>query len=313
MSLPTIFVCGVTGTQGGTVARNLRVKGVKVHAVVRSPGSANAKAMETLGVKLWTGDYDNKDALESAMKDCSAAFLNLSPDLQDPGAELRRAKLIIDIAKAAGVKHFIYTSGPAVNALERLQYWDPNSIVGPVMLSKHAIEHETRTAGFKIWTILRPCNFMANYLKPLVSMQTGLVEHGRWSTGLERTSILPMVDTETIGRFACAAFLEPQDNENNKFHSQEIEIADEFLIPDQLLEKLSAATGRDLQAVYLTDDEISAQKVTNPFVSAQLMMRDIAQFVDLDRVRSWGIPLSNFDAFLEREKDRVVDTYLKAV
>ncbi|KAK5991120.1 NmrA-like family domain-containing oxidoreductase ptmS-like protein [Cladobotryum mycophilum] len=306
MSQPTVFVCGVTGTQGGSVARNLLVNNIQVHAIARDTASPNALAVQSLGVELWTGDFDNPETLAEPIKGCFAVFLNLNPDLVDKDGELRRAKGIINVAKQAGIKHLIYSSSFSVEEPGRFTHWDPNSLMARALHSKQAIESETSSAGFDYWTILRPGNFMSNFIQPMVRLQTGLVEHGRWSSALQESTRLPLVDPDTIGKFACTAFMNPA-----KFGSQEIEIMDEFLVPSQVLQKLSAATGRDLQPVYMSDEEIKAQKATNPFIMGQLLMRDMAQFVDLDKIKSWGIPLSSFDAFIEREKKRVNETYLQ--
>jgi hypothetical protein len=38
-------------------------------------------------------------------------------------------------------------------------------------------------------------------------------------------------------------------------------------------------------------------------------MRDLSQFVDMDKLKEWKIELGTFSEFLEREKNRVMETY----
>ncbi|KAJ6446825.1 NAD dependent epimerase/dehydratase [Purpureocillium lavendulum] len=307
MSKPTVFVCGITGTQGSAVASALTPHAVPLRALVRDPSTpAAAQLASKFGDNLTTihGDYDNEAALSDAMAGCNALFLNLSPDFTDPAAEARRAEALLAAARAAGVTHVIYSSGLSVNDPERLPHWDPKSFTAAVILSKAAIEDKVRRAGFPRWTILRPGNFMANYILPLVMMYPGLTTTGRWSTALLPDSILPMVDPVSIGAFVAAAVLD-----RPRFHEQEIEIADQMMTLEELMPKLSSAAGRELKAEYMTDEEVDAQKGVNPMVAAMLMMRDLSIFVDLAKVKSWGIPLSSFDTFLEREKERVLETY----
>ncbi|KAH7158183.1 hypothetical protein B0J13DRAFT_190650 [Dactylonectria estremocensis] len=299
-----VFVCGATGTQGGAVARSLLAKNVKVHALARDPTSDKAKALEALGVKLWHGDYDNKEAIEAAIGGCDAIFINLMPDLQDLTRELVWAKNIMAAGKAAGAKHAIYSSGFGVDQVQEFKLLDQQSIVATVLRSKQSIEREVRDAGYEHWTILRPGNFMANFLQPLVRMYGGLVDKGVWTTALTPETLLPMVDTKTVGLFGATAILEPE-----RFSGKEISYADELMRVDTLLEELSIATGRDLKAVYLTDEEIEEQKKTNIFLHGQLAMRDMAQFVDIDEVKSWGVPLGTVREFMVREKKRVDETY----
>lgn len=229
------------------------------------------------------------------------------PSFTDSTAELEQAKQIIAAAKATGtVKHIVYSSAISVNEPEKLTHWNPDAFFGKVILSKQAIEAEVRAAGsFAHWTILRPGNFMTNYLDPYVRMLSpGLVETGSWTTAYEPDTVLAMVDTDTIGAFGAAAFLEPQ-----RFDGEEIEIVDQFMLLDEVFELLEEKTGRQFKAEYYTEEEIEAQKEGNLFIFSQLVTREIAKFVDLDKVKSWGIPLGTFAAFLEREKDRVQATY----
>lgn len=81
---------------------------------------------------------------------------------------------------------------------------------------------------------------------------------------------------------------------------------------DQTLAKLGAAAGRELKAVYMTDEEIEAGKKTNPLVGALFAMRHLKRFVNLDEVRSWGVAVSSFDAFLAREAAVVKETIMCA-
>lgn len=306
MAQPKVFVCGVTGTQGGAVARSLRSQNVSVTALVRDPSSPQAQSIKALGVEIFPGNFDDTPAIEQALAGCTAAFLNFHPDFKDLAAEPRWAKSIMAAVKAAGVKHIIYTSGFAVNTPEKLKLWDPSSAMGMIMLAKQSIEKEVRDAGFEYWTILRPGNFMANYLPPKVAMYGDLPKSGVWNTALLKETKLPMIDEATIGNFASAAFLNP-----TKFTGQEIEIADELLGPEQILEKLSAVAGRQLKAEYMPETVIMEQK-SNPFIVGQFAMRDLALFVDMEKVKTWGVPLSSFEAYLQREEANIKKTYQQA-
>ncbi|KAK2002999.1 putative NAD dependent epimerase/dehydratase [Colletotrichum falcatum] len=304
MSQHTIFVSGATGTVGGAVARNLLSAGIAVRALARDPDTPTARALSALGASVIPGSFDDNAALAEAIKGATGAFLNLMPDFVDHAWELKTAKRIMAAARAAGATHFIYSGGLAVQAPERLRHWDPDSFTATVLLSKQAIEKEVRAARFEHWTILRPGSFAANYLQPLVGMFPDLVREGRFITALQPETKNPVVDPNDIGRFALAAYRDPR-----KFGSQEIEIASELLTADEVMAKLARVTGRDIKAVYLSDAEIEAQKAGNPFISGQFASRDLDQFVDLEKVRSWGVPLGTFDEFLEREKGRVKETY----
>lgn len=307
MSTPIVFICGATGTQGGSVARVLRSKDIEVHATVRDPTSNKAKDLETLGVKLWPGDYDNIEALEAAMKDCTGAFLNFMPDFKDQDAEKRHATNILTTAKKAGVKHVTYSGGLAPGAEKKITHWEPESLMAKFMNGKTEIEQQCQNAGFQSWTILRPGNFMANFLTPLVRMYHPFTETGVWVTVLKPETLLPMTATVTIGEFGAATFLNPE-----RFGGQAVGFADELLRPDDVLEKLSKAAGRELRAEYLSDEEAEKLKVGNPFIGGQLAMRDLAKFFDMEEIKGWGVPLSSFDEFIAAEQKRIDETYQKS-
>ncbi|KAJ2977570.1 hypothetical protein NQ176_g4297 [Zarea fungicola] len=303
------FICGATGTQGGATARQLLQSGATVHALARDPTSTNAQALKDLGVKLWHGDFDNEDALKSALAGTSAVFLNFMPEMADLDANLRQAKLILRLAHETGtVSHVVYSSSVGTNSMLQSPIVEAGSMFAQILQSKVDIEQAVRESTLGHWTILRPGNFMANYVNPLASMQLmGLAETGRWNTANREADLMPLVDTTTIGRFSAAALLDP-----TKFHKREIAYADELISMGGIMQKLSDATGRDLRMATLTDEEIEAQRAGNPFIGGQLLMRDMHKYVDLEEAKEWGIPLSNFDEFLKRERNTVEMTYRAA-
>ena len=126
-------------------------------------------------MKSWHGDFNKEEALKSAIKGCTAVFLNFMPDFSDLSANLRQAKCILSIAKDVGADT-VYSSGVGVDRLEKLLHWDPESIIGPILRSKLDIEEATKSFGLEYWTILRPAHFMANYIQPLVRMYDPLAE-----------------------------------------------------------------------------------------------------------------------------------------
>ncbi|ROT39953.1 NAD(P)-binding protein [Sodiomyces alkalinus F11] len=228
------------------------------------------------------------------------------PDLTDWDANLRQAKLILSLAKVAGVRHVVYTSSVAVDTPERFPHWDPNTTVASVLLSKQSIEAEVRESGFETWTILRPACFMANFVLPFVQMYRDLAGEGRWVTPFAEETVLPLVDTEAMGAFSCAAILEPE-----RFHGRVVTYADELVTVGTILKKLSAATGRGLRLVTMSEQEIDAGKAKDPFVGGQLHCTGMTGFIDMESVKAYGIPLSSFETYLAREKDRVASTYLQ--
>ncbi|KAH6999371.1 hypothetical protein EDB80DRAFT_584472 [Ilyonectria destructans] len=300
---PAAFVTAATGVQGLAVARQLRGLGWAVRTTARNMDAPAVHQLQALGVEVMTGDWDNEAILASAIPGCSCLFLNLTPNLATFSSEVPHAKRILAIAKAADVKHVVYSSALAVKNLEHEQNHD--SPVAKAYGWKREIEALVRGAGFETWTILRGGFFMVNLLAPKVNwMYPNLVQTNTWTTAYTPEVRMPMVDVEDIAKFAVAAFRDPA-----RFNQQEIEIASEVLSLDQIMQQLGDASGRTMSNVFLTDEEVQVQKDTNMLVTVQLMSRDLDKFVDLAQVKSWGIPLSTFQGFLQREHHWVRETY----
>ncbi|KAJ5272716.1 hypothetical protein N7478_007841 [Penicillium angulare] len=302
---PIVFVCGATGTQGNAVAHNLLEHGIEVRSITRNINSPQAKRLLSKGIFLSEGDFNDKESLKKTMTNCTAIFLNLSPDHGNPTGELNQARTLISAAKEAGIKHIVYTSALATNNPERLTHWDPSSIVGMLLRGKQAIENEVKNAGFENWTILRPGNFMSNFLSPLVYMYQGLVQTKKFTTAFLPDTILPMIDPNDIGKFAAASIIDPV-----KFNQQEINTVSQMINVKDLINDLSQSIGEPIQITFLSEEDLLEKLPENPLLGPQKVMRDMSLFVDMEEVKKWGIKLGTFVEFLEREKERVNQTYM---
>lgn len=226
------------------------------------------------------------------------------PDFQNISGELTLAQKFLSIAKQSGIKHVVYTGSLGTDNPERMPGWENAGIIRTVILSKQQIENEVRSAGFESWTILRPGNFMTNFLNPVVLMYQGLSDTGVWTTPMKKDSILPMIDPNDIGKFAAAAVLDPA-----KFNNQNIELASEMMSVENILRDLSHATGVEKTAIYLTEEEISEKVKINPLLASQVFLPYLALFIDIKKLNQWNIERGTFAGFLEREQESVKATY----
>lgn len=304
MSSPIVFVAGATGRQGGALVNHLSKQGIEMRTLTRNASSGAAQRIKSLGVSLTEGDLNDDDMLQVALAGCTTLFLNLSPDFKDLSKEVALAKKVMSAARNAGVKQIIYTGSLGTENPERIPGYESAGVVKTVIQSKKAVEHEVRTAGFETWTILRPGNFMTNFLAPLVFMYQGLADQGVWTTPLKTTTLLPMIDPNDIGKFAAAAVLEP-----TRFSSQQIELASEMMSVNEILRDLSHATGRRRKAVFLTDEEIAERSKENPALVGQAFLHNLSAFIDYEKLKQWGIGLGTFAEFLERENESVKESY----
>ncbi|KAI0204516.1 hypothetical protein F4808DRAFT_345595 [Astrocystis sublimbata] len=296
----TIFVVAATGLQGKAVALGLRKIGWNVRATARDPESPAAVELANAGVKLFPGDWDNETALRTGLAGCDGLFLNMMPSFTDREADVRQGKTIIAIAKASGIKHVVHST----SITELAAVIEPNSLAAVFLNNKKLVEDVARAANFEAYTILRPAACMANWLAPKVAMYPGLVEKGIFESARKPDTVIPQVDENDIAAFCIAAFKDPA-----RFNGQQINIASETLTHEEILGLLSKATGRQLEARYLSDEEVSQKAKGNPFLAGQVASRTMIKFYDMEDVAKWGIPLHTFAEFLEREKMNVDQTY----
>lgn len=305
MESPTVFICGATGTQGGALAHHLLQHDVKVHAITRNISSPAAQDLQSLGATLSEGNFDNEEILKKSMAGCSSLFLNLTPNHVNPTGELEQATKIISVAKQSGISQIVYSAALATDHPERLRYWDPKSPVARMLFNKQSIVNQVRNSGVEHWTILRPGNFMSNFLNPLVAMYPGLVAAGTFSTAFTPETKLPMVDPNDIGKFAAAAVFDPVRLDHKEFI-----VVSQLIGVEDVVRDLSLATRKEIKAVFLSEKEVDEQIPRNPMLAAQRLLIDASQFVDMDEVKGWNIELGTFAQFLAREKERVQSTYL---
>lgn len=304
----TIFVAGVTGCQGGAVAHHALKKGWTVHGLTRNADAPAAQALAAQGVRLFPGDYDNTLALKEAIAGCTAVFIALVPQFRDLPAEARWTKSILSIAKSAGVQSAVVSTGLGAGHPEQLSGWKEHSIFAQFMLSKKHVEEAVEASGIPNWTVLRPGFFMANFLVPKVSMYPGFRETGVWTTALLATTRLPLVDDLDIGAFAVAAIEKP-DVFGGRRH---VEVGYDVRTPAEIVDVLSQATGRQppLKAAFLEGDALDQAKASNPLIDGYFAMRDMINLVDIDQVKAYGIPMTSFDAYVQRRIDDAKATFL---
>src|SRR5262249_1933359 len=153
----SVLVLGATGRQGGATARHLLSKGWRVRAFARDPNKPAAQALQQAGAEVIQGDYDDRASLEVAMQGVYGVF-----SVQASVDEVRQGKTIADVARAASVQHFVYTSVQRAQDLAR--------VGGDA--SKWEIEQYIQALGLPV-TILRPCFFMETLIAARSDVPSG--------------------------------------------------------------------------------------------------------------------------------------------
>ena len=112
-----LVVFGATGNQGGSVVDYVSKdpelsKEYRLRAVTRDPSSASSQALEKTGAEVVKGDLEDEKSIKAALEGAHAVFL-VTTSIYDDKLEEREIRVghsVADLAVAAGVELFIYSS-----------------------------------------------------------------------------------------------------------------------------------------------------------------------------------------------------------
>jgi len=117
----SILIVGGTGAQGGAIARILARTGrFDIRILTRSAASSAAQELAALpNVELVTGANESETDVDNALRNIQAVYLNTNGFATGIKNETYTGIRIFELARRAGVKHFIYAGldylGPLTN------------------------------------------------------------------------------------------------------------------------------------------------------------------------------------------------------
>ncbi|HVT98395.1 MAG TPA: NmrA family NAD(P)-binding protein, partial [Acidobacteriaceae bacterium] len=135
-----IAVVGATGAQGGGLVRAIASdKGGEfvARALTRKTDSEKAVQLKNLGVEVVSADLDDQKSLEQAFSGAYGAFCVTNYwEHFSPEKELAQARNLAQAAKAAGLRHVIWST------LEDTRRWVPlNDDRMPTLMGKYKVPH----------------------------------------------------------------------------------------------------------------------------------------------------------------------------
>lgn len=195
-----------------------------MRALTQDASKPAARALRDIGVEVFHGDFSDEGSLIKALNGVYSVQLP-----HDLALEIEYGKRMANLAKLAGVKHFVYSS---VGGAER------NTGI-PHFESKRRIEEHIEAIKIP-YTILRPVYFMEN-----LYWKKQDILNGRFtSIGLDQNKPLQMIAVDDIGAFARLAFENP-----TKFLGQAIEIAGDELTEFEIAEEIGQALHHSIEVV----------------------------------------------------------------
>ncbi len=221
----TILITGATGQQGGAVAHELLAKGRKVRALTRHPDSAKARALAEAGAEVVQGDLDDAASLARAAAGMWGVFGVQNTWEAGVEGEEAQGKRLVDVARQAGVDHYVYTSVGSADRHTGIPHFD----------NKARIEERLRSAGFPSHAILRPVFFMENLLGPWFLPG---IQQGQLALGIEPSTVLQMIAVADIGKYGAWAF-----EQASRLDGRAIDIAGDALTAPQAAAILASVVG----------------------------------------------------------------------
>jgi uncharacterized protein YbjT (DUF2867 family) len=231
----TILITGVTGHQGGAVARALEGRGFKLRGLTRKPDSERVTALARQGVDIVKGDLDDEATLRRALAGAWGVFG--VQNTWEAGVEREEAqgKRLATLAREAGVEHYVYTSVGSANRRTGIPHFD----------NKWRIEEAVRALRFPSHVILRPVAFMENLLAPFSLQGDALT----WALG--PATKLQMIAVDDIGWFGARAFAD-----GAALNRREIDIAGDVRTMPEVAKILTAALGRPIAFVQTPIEQV---------------------------------------------------------
>jgi len=244
-----ILVVGATGMVGGSVCRRLAAKGTPTRALVRATSdAAKVQALRTLGMQIVEGDLRDPASLARACRGVSAVISTASsmPFAYQAGVndiattDLEGVLRLIDAAKAARVRHFIYTSFSANLDLDF-----------PLRTAERAVEAHLELSGLT-FTILRPTFFMEVWLSPMVGFDAIHAKATVYGNGVGPISWISVAD---VAEFAVWCLDSPAARD------AVLELGGPAaLTPDEVIAIFERVHGRQFAVQHVPSDALVTQQ-----------------------------------------------------
>ncbi|KAJ6453069.1 NAD(P)-binding protein [Mycena sanguinolenta] len=134
-----VAVFGATGLQGSAVVDRLLQDGTFTpRAISRDPGSEASLRLKERGVEVFKANSSDRASLVNALRGSEAVFAVTVPSFGPPSlegspSEITQGKNIVDAAKQADVKFFVFSSLPSLSKLSggkyKVQHYDDKKVI----------------------------------------------------------------------------------------------------------------------------------------------------------------------------------------
>ena len=219
-----IAVVGASGQQGGGVVRALQDGGqFKVRALTRHPGKHRDLADDVV-----EADLDRPDTLKAAFEGAHGVFL--VTNFWEKGTdEIRQATAAVHAAKEAGVKHFVWSTLPDVEAISG------GGFEAAHFTGKARVDQIVREAGFMNHTFVIAPFFYQNLVGALAPQKQADGSVG-WALPLDpQVRCIHMGDIRELGHIVAGAFAHP----DQAGHGEYLPLVGDFMSFNDIVDTLN--------------------------------------------------------------------------
>jgi len=308
----TIAVVGATGAQGGGLARailNDPEKPFRARALTRDPDSDKARELARLGAEVARADLDDEASLAEAFRGAEAAFcLTNFWEHFSPEKELAQAANMARAAKAAGLKHVVWST------LEDTRRWVPlDDARMPTLMGRYKVPHfDAKGEADKVFAGQgAPTTFLLTsfYWDNLIHFGMG---PKRGPDGTLAITLpmddkkLPGIAVEDIGKCAYGIF-----KGGAAFVGRTVGIAGEHLSGEEMAAALTRALGQPVRYNAVSPETYrgfgfpGADDLGNMFQFKRDFNDAFRAARPPETARALNPALLAFDAWLERNKGRI--------
>ena len=307
-----ITVFGATGAQGGGLARAILDDpdgGFAVRAITRHVDSDKARALAAAGAEVVAADLDDVASVERAMQGAYGAYCVTNFwEHFSPEKELTQARNLARAAKAAGVRHVIWST------LEDTRRKVPlDDARMPTLMGQYKVPHFDakgeadaffREAGVPT-TFLLTSFYWDNLIHFGMEPKPGPDGVLQFVLPMDDAK-LPGIAAEDIGRSAYGIF-----KAGSEYIGKTVGIAGEHLSGAEMASALGKALGREVRhgavppAQFRTFGFPGAEDLGNMFQYKRDFEADFRAPRDVDTTRRLNPRLQSFAQWLQANADRI--------
>ena len=306
-----IAVLGSTGGQGGGLCRAILAdpsSGFSCRAVTRDPNKDKAKALAAAGAEVVAADLDDVESLKKAFAGAYGVYA-VTNFWEHFSAEKEKAqaKNIAEAAKAAGVKHVIWST-----LEDTRQFMPADDKRMPMLQEKYRVPHFDAKAEADAFFSGVPTTFLLTTFYWDNLYMFGLApkrgDDGKYSWAFPMgQKKLAGIAAEDIGKVAYGIF-----KAGSQYIGKKVGIYGEALTIDEMGQKLASNIGIPAPYYHAAEaDEYrgygfpGADEMGNMFQYYRDFDKEFFALRDLNQAKALNPSLQSFDQFLAKNRDKV--------